>query len=169
VNKLLVRNGSEYIKGSTVFAPDININRPVRKEEYERLRKSRAQKLSRIRQRKNDHKKRVVLSILVVFFAGLGLIWNESQVYKTQRQLTRVRREINEVHHLNEALRVELIKVRGIGQLQEAAENDLGMVRPDRSNIVYLDLSKNYFEREPKDGRESKAKDIMARIKNLLF
>jgi cell division protein FtsL len=169
VNKLVKKSRFDYINGSTVYAPERHTESPLKKEEYEKLRKTKIQRINRIKQKKNAQKRQVMVSIITVFAMGLSLIWGEAQVYRTQRELTKVKKEITEINRLNDDLKVQLLKVSSIENIKQSAENKLHMIIPDRKNVIYADLSKDNFNRETKDGSESKTKDLWWRIKNLLF
>ena len=169
VNRLVVRNGNEYINGSTVFAPEVDRNNPLRKEEYEKLRKANIERSNRAKQKKNTKKRKIMLNIFLVFLTGLGLIWSEARVYNTQKDLSKIKKEIHDVQQSNEALKIELVKVSGIEIVKSTAENNLHMINPDRKQAIYMDLSKDNFAEAPKDDREGKTKEIISKIKNLLF
>lgn len=166
---MVMGKGNEYVKGSTVFAPEVGRPNPLSKEEYEKLRKAKVERLNRVRQKKNAKKRKVMLTILLVFFTGIGLIWGQARVYSTQRELSRINKEIHDVQQANEALKVELVKVSGIEKVKSTAEKNLHMINPDRKQFLYVDLSKDNFAKVPKDDRESKTKEIVSKIKNLLF
>lgn len=159
----------EYISGSTVYAPERHKESPLRKEEYEKLRKKKIERINRVKQKKNAQKRSVMVSIITVFGVGLSLIWGEAQVYRTQRELSKIKKEIVEVNRQNDDLKIQLLKVSSLENIKQNAESKLQMVSPARKNVIYADLSKNNFIKEPMDGSESKTKDLWWRIKNLLF
>lgn len=159
----------EYINGNTVYAPDRVKESPLKKEEYEKLRKTKIERINRIKKKKNVQKRKVIVAIIAIFGVGLSLIWGEAQVYSNQRKLTSIKKEIVEINRQNDDLKIQLLKVSSLENIKQNAENKLHMITPDRKNVIYADLSKDNFNKEPKDGSESKTKDLWWRIKNLLF
>lgn len=159
----------EYINGSTVYAPERVKETPLKKEEYEKLRKKKIERINRVKQKKNAQKRSVILSIITTFGVGLSLIWGEAQVYRTQRELTKIKKEIVEINKHNDDLKLQLLKVSSLENIKQNAESKLHMITPDRKNAIYADLSKNNFSKEPGDGSASKTKDLWWRLKNLLF
>jgi cell division protein FtsL len=166
---LVKKSRFEYISGSTAYAPERHKESPLRKEEYEKLRKKKIERINRVKQKKNAQKRSVMVSIITVFGVGLSLIWGEAQVYRTQRELSKIKKEIVEVNRQNDDLKIQLLKVSSLENIKQNAESKLQMVSPARKNVIYADLSKNNFIKEPMDGSESKTKDLWWRIKNLLF
>jgi cell division protein FtsL len=169
VNKLVKKSRFEYINGSTVYAPERHRESPLKKEEYEKLRKTKIQRINRIKLKKNAQKRKVMVSIVTVFGVGISLIWGEAQVYSSQRELTKIKKEIVDIGRQNDDLKIQLLKVSSLENIKQNAENKLHMMIPDRKNVIYADLSKDNFSREPKDGSENKTKDLWMMIKNLLF
>jgi cell division protein FtsL len=169
VNKLVKKSRFEYINGSTVYAPERLRESPLKKEKYEKLRKTKIERINRVKKKKNAQKRRVMVSIITVFGVGLSLIWGEAQVYGNQMELTKIKKEIVDVNRQNDDLKIQLLKVSSLENIKQNAENKLHMIIPDRKNVIYADLSKDNFNEETKDGSESKTKDLWLRIKNLLF
>jgi cell division protein FtsL len=169
VNKLVRKSNYEYINGSTVFAPERMAPSPLKKEEYEKLRRAKIERTNRLREQKNAKKRKVMTSIITVFIVGLGLIWGEAQVYATQQQLTKLKRQIVDMNRQNDDLKVQLLKVSSLEHVKQSAEDKLQMINPDKKYVIYMDLNKDNFNKEPKDDRESKSKELFMRIKNLLF
>jgi cell division protein FtsL len=169
VNKLVMKSKSMYVDGSTAYAPERSFDSPLTREEYEKLRKAKIDRANRIKQKKNSLKRKTILSIASVFVMGFGLIFGEAQVYGTQNKLTNLKKEIAEARSVNDDLKLQLAKVSSIGTIKETAEAKLQMRNPDRSTALYVDLSKDNFSPESKDNRTSKTKEVIGKIKNLLF
>jgi cell division protein FtsL len=169
VNKLVVKSRNTYINGSTVLAPDKRVESPLKKEEYEKLKRSKVERINRVKQKKNAQKRKVMMSIACVFLVGFSLIWGEAQVYRSQIKLSDIKAEITETNKENEDLRLQLAKASSIDNIRSVAESNLHMIAPDRKLMIVADLNKDNFIDEPKDYRESKAKEIITIIKSLLF
>jgi hypothetical protein len=169
VNKLVVKKDELYINGSTVLVPERNRENPLIKEEYEKLRKSKIERSNRQKKLKNTNKRKILFSIVCVFILGFGLITSETEVYNSQQKLTEIKKQIADVNKDNNDLELKLVKVGGIDHIQQTAQNNLHMIAPDRKSIIYADLNKNNFAKVPKDVKVSKTKEVIERIKNLLF
>ena len=145
MNKLVVKNRNMYISGSTALAPEREYDRPLRKEEYEKLRKAKALRINRAKQKKNAKKRKVMFNIASVFIIGFSIVWGEAQVYGTQQKLTSIKTQIIEINKENEDYKHQLAKVGSIENIKQVAEKDIHMITPDRTLIISADLEKNNF------------------------
>jgi cell division protein FtsL len=169
VNKLVTKSKNMYVSGSTAYAPERSFDSPLTREEYDKLRKAKTDRINRVKLKKNSKKRKTILSIASVFVMGLGLIFSEAQVYKAQTNLTNLKKEIVEARLVNDDLTLQLAKVSSISTIKETAEGKLNMKNPDRSMALYVDLSRDNFNPKSEDNRVSKTKEALGKIKNLLF
>ena len=159
----------QYIKGSTALAPEKQQKGPVRKEDYEALRKSQVERSNRLKHKKNLNKRKVIKAIAALFAVGIVLMFNEGRLYNKQQKITEINRQINELSKQNEDARIQLIKLNSLANIKYTADNSLQMIIPERDKVVYVDFSKNNFAEVPQDDKESLAEEILAKIKSLLF
>lgn len=159
----------QYVKGNTALAPEKQEREPLRKEEYDLLRKSKIERANRLKHNKNIKKRKVLKSIAVIFVFGFAIMFNESKLYDRQQEITQINKQINEINKTNEDLRIQLVKLNGLNNIKDAADNKLQMVIPQNGSEVRVDFSKNNFAEVPRDDKESLAKEFLAKIKGLLF
>lgn len=169
MNKLVVNKDTRYVEGSTVLAPGRVEKAPLRKEEYEQLRKAQVERTNRLKHKKNLKKRKVLKTIAIVFIFGFVLTWNEGRLYTKQQQLGQIKHQINELNRDNEDLHIKLVELNGLESIKKLADEKLGMKIPEKDNIVYVDFSKSNFAEVPSDEKESLTKEIMMKIKSLLF
>ena len=169
VNKLVMDNKQEYIKGSTALSPKRQEKGPLKKEDYELLRKARIERSNRIKLKKNLRKRKVLKTIAVVFVFGFALMFNESRLYDKQQKISKIKNQVSEASKTNEDFKIQLYKLDGIKNIKDTAENKLQMVLPQVGSEIRVDLSKNNFAEVPRDDKESFAEEILAKIKGLLF
>lgn len=166
---MVMKSSNSYVRGSTAYAPERNRENPLTQEEYEKLRRSKVERANRVKLKKNAQKRKSMSVIVGVFVVGLGLIFSEAQVYGIQNQLSKVKKEIVEVNKSNEDLRLQLVKVASIGNVEQIAQQKLHMVRPDRTKIIYADLSIDNFSEIPEDNSVGKFQEFILKIKSLLL
>ncbi|MDP4090465.1 MAG: hypothetical protein Q8930_14540 [Bacillota bacterium] len=169
MNKLVMDKNQQYIKGSVAAVPERQERGPIRKEDYELLRKSQIERSNRLKHNKNTRKRRVLKTIAVVFAFGFALMFNESKLYDRQQKITVINKEISEIGKSNEDMRIQLVKLNGLTSIKEAADNKLQMVIPERGKEIYVDFSKNNFAEVPREDKKSFAEEVVAKIKGLLF
>ena len=87
----------------------------------------------------------------------------------TQQKLTNIKKEIIEINKENEDYKLQLAKVSSIEHIKQVAENDIHMITPDRTLMISVDLEKDNFIRTPNDDRKSITKEIIFKMKSLLF
>jgi cell division protein FtsL len=169
VNKLVEDKKMRYIKGSTALAPEKQQSGPVRKEDYEVLKKSKIERENRLKHKKNLNKRKVIKAISFVFAAGIALMFNEGRLYEKQQKVSQINREITDISKQNEDIRIQLVKLNSLSSIKNTADNTLNMVMPKREEVIYVDFSRSNFAEVPQDDKESLAEDFFAKIKNLLF
>lgn len=160
---------NNFINGNTVLAPNYNPARPLQDEEYEKLKKSKKESLHNIRQKRLKSKKNTLMTIALVCIVGVTMISRYSAVYSVQRQLAKVKANITTLDSQNESLKITLLKNSNIQQIEDSAVNKLHMVQPDKSQIIYADLTKDNFAKEIKDDKKNSQQNLFMRIKNMLF
>lgn len=159
----------QYVKGSTALAPEKQQKGPVRKEDYDVLKKSQIERANRLKHKKNINKRKVLKAIAVIFAAGIALMFNEGRLYDKQQKLSKINKQINEINKQNEDTRIQLVRLNSLSNIKSTADNTLKMVIPQREEVVYVDFSKNNFAEIPQDDKESLAEELLAKIKSLLF
>lgn len=167
MNKIMERE-YDYIRGNTAVNPnrkykDFNENKKNR--EIERLEKEKRKRLRELRDKKT---KEVIQVALVVCVLSVATIMREGNVYKTQQELTNIKTEAKNIEAANGALKVELFKFSSLDNIKSTAES-IGMVNPNSSEAITIDMSKNYFPELTKDAMEKEGKEnLFSKIRDAL-
>lgn len=149
-----------YTRGNTALVPE-------RKPQYDKNKKQkikeelRAKKIKKLKV--NLISNVVGISALVCILGGITLAI-DGYVYDRQNELTEIKEETAAASDINDALKVMLLKYSSLENVKNVAENELGMVYPNKDNTILIDMSKDYFshinEEENKESFLDKIKGI---------
>ena len=149
-----------YTRGNTALVPE-------RKPQYDKNKKQkikeelRAKKIKKLKV--NLISNVVGISALVCILGGITLAI-DGYVYDRQNELTEIKKETAAASDINDALKVMLLKYSSLENVKNVAENELGMVYPNKDNTILIDMSKDYFshinEEENKESFLDKIKGI---------
>ena len=164
MNKVIVEKNNFEINGNTVLAPDEHF----KKRKYEDLEKSRKQIQHSKKLKDMKKKKGVLKNIFLGFIIGMTIIARYCMIYGYQDEITKTKAKIEALSKENDTYKVELIKFRNIGYIEEIATTKLHMVKPRISDIQYCNLSKNNLD--TKEKLEVKTShNIINKITNIIF
>ena len=149
-----------YTRGNTALVPE-------RKPQYDKNKKQkikeelRAKKIKKLKV--NLISNVVGISALVCILGGITLAI-DGYVYDRQNELTEIKEETAASSDINDALKVMFLKYSSLENVKNVAENELGMVYPNKDNTILIDMSKDYFshinEEENKESFLDKIKGI---------
>lgn len=149
-----------YTRGNTALVPE-------RKPQYDKNKKQkikeelRAKKIKKLKV--NLISNVVGISALICILGGITLAI-DGYVYDRQNELTEIKEETAVSSDINDALKVMLLKYSSLENVKNVAENELGMVYPNKDNTILIDMSKDYFshinEEENKESFLDKIKGI---------
>lgn len=149
-----------YTRGNTALVPE-------RKPQYDKNKKRkikeelRAKKIKKLKV--NLISNVVGISALICILGGITLAI-DGYVYDRQNELTEIKEETAASSDINDALKVMLLKYSSLENVKNVAENELGMVYPNKDNTILIDMSKDYFshinEEENKESFLDKIKGI---------
>ena len=149
-----------YTRGNTALVPE-------RKPQYDKNKKQkikeelRAKKIKKLKV--NLISNVVGISALVCILGGITLAI-DGYVYDRQNELTEIKKETAASSDINDALKVMLLKYSSLENVKNVAENELGMVYPNKDNTRLIDMTKDYFspikEEEHKESFLDKIKGI---------
>jgi len=155
----LIEREYDYIKGSTVSAPERKSGVRKPDESYKQIQRRKKIKMLLRNKRKNDRK--YILTIAVVIFSlGCITISEDSNVYNMQRRVSNLSTEIKQTQENNEALKVKLLKFSSLSNIKEKAETKLSMFIPNKEETVKIDFSQNYFKDLKSKSSENSTKEI---------
>lgn len=162
-----MENKKVYISGNTALVPERKTNKPVKKDQYEKLRKSKQEREQRLRAERRKRKKSTIQLIALLFIMGVVLIGRYASIFSMQKELSTIKKEINSVNAQNEALKLDILKLSSFQNIKQSAEKHLKMVEPDKNNAIAVDLSKNNFKSTEEDKKVEAG--IVTLIKKYLF
>lgn len=134
----------EYVNGNTVAKPERS--REIDKKKYEELQHSKRERNKRKREEEKRKRSGILQIASFIFIIGIFIIYRDSNVYNTQKELDKINNQIKIVKDDNEALRVELLKVASLENIKTKAETKLGMVPSTKENTIQIQLPNEYFE-----------------------
>lgn len=88
-------------------------------------------------------KLKAVFLCLIVFGACFLLMYRYAIITQMNNNIIEYEKNLARLQKENSLLRVEIEKALDIDQIQQIAENRLGMQKPDRSQIVYMNIQKS--------------------------
>lgn len=164
----MIEKKINYIDGNTVFNPERRPVDPQVEREYEKLKKAKKNRQLREKLKRKKARRATTEVILVMFVAGVFVIWGDNRVYKAENSLTNMKKAISSLQSENEAFNVQLLKSSSIYDIRNVAETKLGMIAPTKNDIIKVNLEKKNFkpmnEKSVKDG-----KSIFSKIKDAFF
>lgn len=127
----MIQRDQSYISGNTakVFEYDV----------YEQNTVLKAKK-----QYKNNRKvkSRVVLSILFVFIAGLFVTYRFALITELSYNINECEKQYSKLRNENSLIKLSMEKNTDLAKIRELAELRLGMQKPDKSQLVYINVEK---------------------------
>ncbi|MGV8984386.1 hypothetical protein [Clostridium sp.] len=161
---MIVAKNKFELDGNTVLAPD----EQVRKRRYEDLEKSKQQTQQSKKVKDIKSKKSILKNILLGFVIGITIIARYCMIYNYQDTTSKAKAQIETLNKENDAYKLELIKFRNIGRIEQTATTKLHMVKPSISDVQYCNLSKNNLVTVEKSEVKISS-DIISKIKNIIF
>ncbi|MBK5241267.1 hypothetical protein [Clostridium sp.] len=161
---MIVAKNTLQMDGNTVLSPDESF----RKRRYDDLEKSRKQAEQAKIQKDIENKKSVLKNILLVFVIGVTIISRYCMIYSYQDVASKTKAKLEIVNKENSAYKVQLLKFKNINYVEEIALGRLNMVKPQISDIEYMNLSKNNLEVKS-ELQVKKSTMILEKIKDIIF
>ena len=138
----------DYIRGNNAVNPkrvnkefDKQIDKKIEKKHLEDRRRQ-IQKQEKLK-RKESVKSVLQVAVFALIF-GLLTISMDTKVYKAQRELTNLKKEISTATAEGEALRVNMLKTSSIEDIKTLAD-ELKMKTPTKEQVVTINVTKNFF------------------------
>jgi cell division protein FtsL len=170
VNKLAGRE-YDYIKGSTVSAPERKSGVRKLDKKYKKIqrRKNINNRNTLLRNRRKNDRKYVLTMVVIIFGLGFVTISGDGKVYDMQRKISNLSTQINQTQEDNEALKVKLLKYSALSNIQGKAETKLSMFIPNKKETVRIDFSQNYFENLKSNNSSNNTKEtLFSKVMNLI-
>lgn len=123
----MIQRDYEYIQGST-----------VRQLEYDVYQENEVLKAKKIYRTNKKVKFKMVLAILSLLFVALTVMYRFAVITQLGYTISQRETAYNELRNQNSLLRVKIESQTDLAAIKEAAETELGMQMPDKSQIVYI-------------------------------
>ncbi|AEF17090.1 MULTISPECIES: cell division protein FtsL [Thermoanaerobacterium] len=117
---------------------------------------------------KKNKKLKNLAVIVFVGFLSLTVLFRYALIYQKSVALSSVEAKASEIEKLNQQLEVQIASMSDLQRIEEIAKNQLGMVEPDKGQIVYMSVGKQNQVAEKKTDDENKNKTFWGRILGLL-
>jgi len=153
----LVQKRNSYVYGSTAekIEYDVYEHNEVLKEK----KKYRANRLI---------KARMVAEILLIFTLGLILMYRYAQIADINFKISSKERQYEELRNENSRLKVAIENATNLSKITQIAQEELGMQKPDKYQIVYIEVPKTSFTVTSEQYKEDVEKDttFLAKLVN---
>ncbi len=83
---------------------------------------------------------RKIVAFVLVFAAAFVIVNGYVSINEANNEIAKLRSEYNDVLATNQSIQVKIDKTIDLNQLQSVAGEKLGMVRPERYQMFYVDL-----------------------------
>lgn len=122
----------EYIQGSAARQLDYDV--------YEENRVLKAKK-----QYKNNRKAKfkLVISMLAFLIAGLAVVYRFALITQISYNINESEKHYYDLRNQNSIIRVQVEQDTDLTSIKQLAETRLGMQKPDKSQIVFINVEKN--------------------------
>ena len=117
----------------------------AKKIEYDVYEENSVLKKKKTYKRNNKAKFRFVLLILFGFALSFVIMFRYAVITELNYKIAKVNKTYSEIKNENVRMKVEIDKQMDISKIREAAEKKLGMQKPDKYQIVYVNVPKNDF------------------------
>lgn len=114
-------------------------------------------------------KLKVVGSIMAIAIISLLTLTRFASIIRLTYDIRTVKSDIKKVQEANENTRVQIAKVSNIKSIEETAVNKLGMIIPDKNQIVYMDVKPlTSLTEQSKEGPKTAANEMIQKIFGLI-
>lgn len=127
----MIDAGKSYINGTA-----------ARKLEYDVYQENKVLKAKRKQKNNNRAKFNVILSILVVFSIIFLVIYRYALITELNYNIDKSVKSYNEIKNENSILKVDIEKDTDLSKIRQIAEEKLGMHKPDKFQVIYVNVPK---------------------------
>jgi cell division protein FtsL len=124
-NKKYSRN---YMYGSTAYDLQPEINKEKKQKNVKKPRKNSKAKF------------KLMGSVIAISFLSLFILTRFASIVKLTYDVRSIKSEIRKVQEENDNIKVEMAKLNNIKSIEKMAVGKLGMVVPDKKQVVYIDV-----------------------------
>jgi len=130
----LIPKGENYVYGAT-----------AEKLKYDVYEQNKVLKEKKRQKRNAKAKIKAVCLLLCIFGACFLVIYRYALITEMNYKLDKSIKSYNSIRDENAQLRVEIDRATDLNRIKEIAQQKLGMQRPDKYQIVYVNVPKNDY------------------------
>lgn len=130
----MIQKDYEYVQGTA-----------ARQLEYDVYEENTVLKEKKRYKNNRKVKLKLVLSILVVLFAGLTVMYRFAVITQLSNHINKSEKIYNELRNENSILKVQVETETDLNEIKEIAETRLGMQKPDKSQVVYIKVPRDDY------------------------
>lgn len=130
----MIQKGDNYIDGSA-----------ARKLEYNVYEENKVLKAKKKQRSYALAKFKTILMVLVLFAGCFLIIFRYALLTELNYNLEKATKQYNTIKSENDRLKVDINKEMDLDKIKEIAVTRLGMQKPDKYQIVYVNVQKNDF------------------------
>lgn len=156
---MIMMNKENYINGNTVLAPIYEPEDPFKKQKIKKLKKLNNKKL--------NIKIKFLSYMAMAFIVGLILVFRYTSMYSVEKNLTNIKNETINLNQENDDMKVQLVNVSSLDNVQKIATEQLHMVKVNQNQVIYADLTKENFTKVA--SANDPQLSMLRKIYNMLF
>ena len=155
--KTLAQKRNNYVYGTAAekIEYDVYEHNEVLKEK----KKYRANRLIKVK---------MVVGILLLFSLGLIVMYRYALIAEINFKISSKEKQYEELKNENSRLKVAIENETNLSKITQVAQNELGMQKPDKYQIVYIEVPKTSFTvtSEQYKDNDGKASTFLAELVN---
>jgi cell division protein FtsL len=117
----------------------------AKKLEYNVYEENKVLKAKRKQKSNNRAKFNLILSILVVFAFIFLVIYRYALITDLNYSIDKSIKNYNEIKNENSILKVDIEKDTDLSKIRQIAEDKLGMHKPDKFQVIYVNVPKSDY------------------------
>ncbi|SNX52795.1 cell division protein FtsL [Thermoanaerobacterium sp. RBIITD] len=120
---------------------------------------------------KKPKRNKKLKNLMLIFFIGslsITLLFRYALIYQKSVALSKMESKVSEIENQNQQLKVKIASLSDLQKIEDVAKNKLGMVEPEKGQIVYINVGKTNKTMVNKTNDNGKNKNFFARILGLL-
>ncbi|WHE08424.1 cell division protein FtsL [Thermoanaerobacterium thermosaccharolyticum] len=117
---------------------------------------------------KKNKKLKNLMLIVFIGFLSLTVLFRYALIYQKSVALSKMEAKVSEIENLNQQLEVKIASMKDLQRIENIAKNQLGMVEPEKGQIVYMSVGKTNEVAQKKTDDNNKNKTFFGRILGLL-
>jgi len=143
----LIQTGKNYVYGTAAEKLEYNV--------YEENKVLKAKKQAKS---SSKVKLRAVCFVLVIFASCLVLMYRFALITELNYNINKLEKEYNLIRNENSRLKLAIEKDMDLNKVKKIAEERLGMQKPDKYQMVYINVPKNDYTKVAESYKHTKDK-----------